>query len=814
MSGWWSDCRTPSLKWPTRLLSPLAMLLLCAAAVAAGRPAPFVFIHGLQGPDAAAVARSLGCNTIYLDLPVDAPDRLDTVRELIGEARSEKLRVIVGLPTKLGFEGAVSARNAQYASSVTDWLATVIGALADEPGIDAWATDHYLERDLSLSDADFRAFITEQYGGVDTVNATWGSRFILPGEITRESARAVDAEQVHGVGRASIDVAEYERDAFRDVMALWADTIRTLDPERTLMTGRIALYRSLSAIPDSYDVVQPHMPPDVLEPDVVTHNVHAVEMARRGGRFDVIPWLRTPLPPSDAYSNQSLYGWVLEAGLRGAVGVGLEDWSRVAEPWVRNNIVDQLAAALAQSPFVGDVPKPCAAVIHQPYEGGREFFGAPAYGYIGGFTAADLAGLAYNYRLGHVFGGLDYLDTEEIKDRDLSSYSVIFAPTCLSLPPEAVAALTDYVEAGGALFADLGLGAREAKTWSPVQSPLATLLGIAGAREPEDRFGGFRAGEPHPAFPSVTRGMEARGTFVPGQAVTRSMGQMSRHSFEGAATLMKGYPFQGPTWFIRPSPGAIPLTTESVRYDDGQQPYFLGLTVRSFGAGLTVFAPFSAWSYWPPGDDLHAAVHGDLLARRARYRLASKLLVDGRVGLSGSEDWLHLYSRADTSSVQVLSAAADHRASLGATCTFSAAQRDARGARNGVVRLEVELQAGQMRHCESVPVRLRPEVGDCAARIVAYGPGLMMLDVGGHGSVWGRERRGSPERFFGGTPTRIRVSIDDELYEVEPGSVHEVTLVHGREESETMNVTADHRGRLDFWLSTAGGRLSVSPRGD
>ncbi|HCA46473.1 MAG TPA: hypothetical protein DEP45_03650 [Armatimonadetes bacterium] len=305
--------------------------------------------------------------------------------------------------------------------------------------------------------------------------------------------------------------------------------------------------------------------------------------------------------------------------------------------------------------------------------------------------------------------------------------------------------------------------------------------------------------------------MEARGLFVPSEGINTSVGHMTQRRFEGAVTEARSYAFQGPSWYIRPASNAVPLATQGVRFDGEQRPHFMGLTVTTVGSGLTVFAPFSAWSWWPPDDPLHAAVHCDLLSRRARYRLISSLLVDPAVSISGSDDWLHLFRRAGEGRVEVLAGAADHRAFLGATTRFSAAERTAEGARSGMVRLSVDLPTRSLRHCEALPLRLRPEEGECQARIGAYSRGLLMMEVGGNGATWGRERRGDPERFYGGSATAIRVTVDSGLYPVEPGSTHQVTLLEGRERSNAMTVVADHRRRLDLWITAASGRVEIYP---
>ncbi len=790
----------------------LCLAALAASAFAADRPGPFVYVYGLQGPGAAATARAIGCNALYYDLPDDAPLRLDEVRALIAEAAGQGLQVIVGLRTKLGGEFRVSARDPEYVAAASEWIEAVVGGLRGTPGIAGWATDHYLERNVRTGEDDFRAFLLERYGSMAALNAAWGTDYGRIDAVTRARARELDDDQVYGIGRPSVDVAECERATFHDVMALWADCVRRADPDTPLLTGRISLYRSLTAIPGTYDVVQVHMPPDILEPDLLTHNVHAVSMARRGGRFEVIPWLRVPLPPSEAYSGLALTRWVLEAGLRGAVGVCLEDYQRMSEQApVFNNTVYQLSAALGQAPFGGDPPAPPAAVIYEPYAGGHQFAGTPAYGYMTDYPVNDLAALAFGYRLGTVLGGLDYLCPEDLVDADLDRYGAILAPACLSLPPAVVAALGDWVERGGALFGDLGAGMVEGGSWEPAAGPLAGLFGISASLDPSDRFGSFTVGEAHPALPSVSIGMEAAGTFVPRQPQGLSMGHVRRYTFQGTATEMKGYAFYGPSWYVHPRTGVIPLATEAVRFDDQQRPYFLGLTVARVGHGLAVFAPFPCWSYWPPEDALHAAVHGDLIARRARYRLVGPALIDAGMGLAGTDDAVRLLSRGAATGAEVLAAAADHRVYLGATCTFSATSRSADGQRSGTALLAVEVTPGGMAHCEAIPVRVRPETGQAHARAAVYAPGLVMLDVGGTGAQWGRARRDGPIGFHGGVPTRVRFGIDDGAYPIEPGSQHTVTLEEGREQPQRLTVTADHRGRLDFWLTVTGGRLSVAP---
>ena len=791
----------------------VATVILAALPVRADardRLGPLVFAHGLQGRDAALTATELGCNAIYFDLPLDAPVLLPSVRAFIAEAHDAGLSVIVGLRTSLGEQYPVRPSSPEYVSAMREWVAAVVTALRDEPGVIGWATDHDLERAISFSDPDFRDYLMRVHGSLAELNDSWGSRFVNLAEVGRAGVRERDLDWPFGVGRATVDLADYRRSVFHDLMQLWAEEIRRHDQEHLLFSGRIARYRGLTAVPYSYDVVMPFMSPDLLERDLLTHNVQGVQIARRGGQFEVIPWLRVPVSPSQAFTQNRLVTWMAEAGMRGAVGACLEDWSRISgTPRTRQGVTDQIRAALGQAPFPDQAPTPAAAVIYSPYAGGPKKRGTP-YGYLPEFDDADLAALAYQYRGGTVFGGLDYLTVDDLDRTDLDRYSVILAPLCLSLPESSADALRSYLRDGGALVADIGLGMYQAGTWSPDAGPLAPQLGLASALPIETRFGGFRVGVPHPQLPSVLKGAGAGGLFTVGRTQDISGSRASGRAFTGAADQLKGYPFQGPSCFVSLRTGAIPLATMSVRYDDERRPHFLGLIVNEVGDGLTVFATFPMWTYWPVDDALHGALHLDLIRRRATYRLLEPGLLPGMVQVSGSPDEVHLLNRGGGARVQILAGAADHRAFLGCISVFSAAAVDASGRRTGRVRLNVELPAGSLTHLQALPLRLRPTRGECCARVSCYSPGLISMDVGGQGATW-RSRRGQPPTFEDGAITQIRFGVESGAYVIAPGSKHLITWRQPHEEPRSTTGVADHRGQLDFALSLAGGQVGIEP---
>ncbi|MFW5868792.1 MAG: hypothetical protein ACOCX2_13295, partial [Armatimonadota bacterium] len=224
------------------ILAALAAIVLglalptLATAAEDTRPEPMIFMTGLHGPDAVRTIRAINqdypsLNTLYYDLPEDAPLKLDEIRSHIRQAAQADLRVIVGLRTKLGRAHQISARNDRYVDALREWLQAVVGGLAGTDGITAWATDHDLERDIAYTDEQFQAFLLERHGSLAAINAGWDTDLRMLGELTRQKADELDHDQTHGVGRPSIDLAEYQRNAFRDVMALWTREVRRLDPD-------------------------------------------------------------------------------------------------------------------------------------------------------------------------------------------------------------------------------------------------------------------------------------------------------------------------------------------------------------------------------------------------------------------------------------------------------------------------------------------------------------------------------------------------------------------------------------------------------
>lgn len=769
---------------------------LCAAPGAPRPGGPFTFVYGLETMGDLAVVRDLSLNTLYLDLrPADLAD-LEPCRTLIRAAHGEGLQVIVGLPTTEPVAGRVSPCDTPYRESVREIITAAVGRLRSEPGVTAWATGHSLERTLKYSDQDFRTYLQLGYPSLNDLNASWGSNLQTWMQVTMDSARASDAAQPYGVGRASIDLADYQVWAFGEVMRDWLETIRGLDPDRPVLTGRITLYRSLASIPEGYDVVCVSMPPDVLETDLYAHNVHALDLARRGGKFRVLQVLRCPHPSSAAYATDAFRDWVQLAALHGSVGIAVEDWNLLSVAYageVRQEGHRRLTEALRETanlPF-GVQPQPTAAVLYEPYAEGQQVTNQPIYGYLRGLLPGEPSSLIYALRLGTRYGLVDYLTLHDLADADLRRYGVVMAPACLKLGLAEAELLASYVRSNGAVLADLGLGLYLSNSWLQLPEPWMEVFGLQWIGNLEGKAGDLTVATRVPELPSVQPGMRSRGVAMPQQ---RGEGL---HRSTALATERRPFSVLGETAEGRAAADAIAFAHLGLRFDEQRQAYFRGLIANRYGAGLALFATHTLWSRWSLTDPLSQALHGDLLARRAQYALTQTGLLQENLHFAGGADDVLLFNRERSAQVaEVLAFGAEGLAYQGGCTQFTAAPTQV-GLPPGTARLLALVPGRATVHLQRRPVLVQPFVGEAMVQLVEYTPQRVELVVGGADATvrsW-RDRR---LEIVATRPCDVRLLLRHGAYAVRPGSRHTVTLTWRGGKSQTATLVASAEGELDL----------------
>ena len=784
---------------------PLLLAVLFCVPAHAGKPGPYLFMYGLCGFDEAPrTARALGLNTLYIDLPSDAPNQLADIKNEARAAKKAGLVVILGLPTTLSDAYKCSPYNRIYTRTVTEWITATVTGLKDIPNLVGWGTGHDLETCISYTDDDFRTYLRGAYPSIDDLNASWGKQFPNWSGVSMELTAAVDLGQPFDVGRATVDLADYKRNTYSQIMALWAQAIRAADPEPShwLFTGRIPLYRSLMSVPDGYNVVCPSAPIDGLEKDPRTHNVHAVDMARRGGKFQAIPTLRFALPPSELYRDGVLRTWIREAGLHGAIGVGLQDFERLNALTRLDDAVKRLGEdvreGLKGATFACE-PKPSIAFLYEPYAAGALVGTQPVYGHIVKLIEGEPENPYYAFRTGTAFGPTDYIALEDLPLKDLSSYGLIIAPMALRIPDVVGKQLTDYSFNGGTILADIGLGMYEAGTWKHPPASMVRIFGELTLENLKSLAGELTVGEPNRYFPSLVPGMAAKGTFA--------------MQAKGGTVGGKRYAISGWSGQTLLPPGASVVAHFNHFFGKDKRPRFSGILGIPTGAGLTAFATHRLWAYWLPDDPMYMAFHYDLCSRGARGQVLGEGLWAGAVEASFGEQAAYLFNTTKRElSANVAMFDTGDRAYTNAFTSFTAALHDIIGRRAGTVVLTVDLPPQRISECHSIPLTVQPYAGEAHVLLDDYSPQQVAFHIAGDGAGI-NTRREAKEVFTKAAVTRVRVTLSAGVYSVAPGSRHQVTLVPDRGDTVTDTLTADDEGRLQFSQDITRAAVTITPAG-
>ncbi|MCS6860970.1 MAG: beta-galactosidase [Abditibacteriales bacterium] len=529
--------------------------------------------------------KKAGFNTVYVDVrwvrSQEVPKVIAEARRLAALAEMQGLYVIYGIecvPTITPTAVRVAPDEDAYVRPLREWIAYVVEELSDTPNLIGWGTQHTPSALITHDDVGFQRWLRETYRTTEALNRAWGTKDVQFDTVTMAAAVQWDAQnKPGGLGLATMEVALYRWTTFTRLMQLWANLIRSKDRKRLLVTGRLNDYKSIISVPDNYDVIVPAVYPSDAEPDIQTHNAHAVDMARQANQFIAVPTLMTRGAGQGVLSFASQRAlWMREMAMHGAAGIAFQDWN------------DFGADAHARA----DIAREIADLTSTPLAEGAVVNGRTLYGFGPGISLDEPNNLFLSYRRGMKFGQVDYLSHEGLLRADLRRYSTILAPLAFHLSPLAQMRLTEFVAGGGVLVADLGAGMIQAGgDLRQLPEPLQGLFGVFGIAGFASASRNLTVEATHPLFPSLRLYATTSGALPNGAA------------------------FAPPLGFALRAPDAVNLGY--LHRTTSGRALSVTLGVYQVGAGFAIYAPFRLWSHWLPPHRLYEEFHGDLFHRNA-----------------------------------------------------------------------------------------------------------------------------------------------------------------------------------------------------
>ncbi|UCH33756.1 MAG: hypothetical protein JSV65_14465, partial [Armatimonadota bacterium] len=522
-----------------------------------GRPTPLFWAVGLSDPSDLGAYASLGLNAVEIVIARPSAETWEAAEGIAGAATARGMYVLVTLtpPKELtrgpvrGFR--VSPLDAAYREAVRAYLRPVVERGGELPGLVAWVVEGVDADSLPYSAADFAEYLLRWHGGLAAVRRAWGTAIGDAAGITESFVAELDSRKPLGVGRASLDLARYRSEVYRELLDVWAQEIRRLDSKHVVLAGRQRSYRAAISVPATCDGMLLGLYPDVAEDDLATHNVHGVDVARRGNQFAALPVLKL----SAARSGAQAASWIAQAVLHGAAGIGFAHWRDIRANEALRRDVRAALLVTHELRLCPRVPAATAAFLYEPWAAGGFAGGRPLYGWLTGASVSEPGALFRALGRGTAFGQVDYLSESSLADVRLDRYGAIVAPLALSLGSFAQAALVGYVSRGGTLLADLGVGFDDTASVTRLPRQLGELFGVRSVPGELQGPVSFIAMTQHPRFPSLRREL-------------------------GTASAANPAKFDPPISYVGLWAGAAPVLAEW-----SSAPAFAGIMARPYGKG-------------------------------------------------------------------------------------------------------------------------------------------------------------------------------------------------------------------------------------
>jgi len=548
-----------------------------------GTPTPLLFARGPVREEDYDAYKDTGFNALVFAVRDPSDEAIADLDVQIRKAQAKGFFLILALAPKS--LPPMSPRGETYRTAVRDFIHEV-GKLRAYPRLVAWMVEAVPSDGVPEFDADFIGYLTDTYTTLDALNEAWGSEFENWRQATPAAATAQDAQKPGGIGRALVDLARSRRETYRDLLTIWANEVRIADPVHPILAGAVRDFRAVISIPSDYAGVVEELQPNLAGGDTATHNVHGVDMGRRGGRMAPLPILATRALPAE------LTDWMRLMALHGACGIGFDAWSDLVLNEPRRRAIRAAVDSLTGDGLLPLRPVPALAVLYEPFQPGPGDKTRGSYGYLPSAFPGPAALFTLLGR-GTRYGLVDYLSQEDLTRVSLDPYALLIAPQAYSLTLIERQAVLAFVGRGGRLMADLGFGFDEAgDNVGEMPADLRELFGLPLAYTVQTANTNFWTWG-NQQFADLGVGLPAHGNGPEGQ------------------------PFSGPVAFYNlPYPDLLVLGAQQMGI------VFSGILVSPpRGTGLAVFGMTWLWQYWLPGDPVFDALHMDLIGLNVRSML-------------------------------------------------------------------------------------------------------------------------------------------------------------------------------------------------
>ena len=720
-----------------------------------GTPTVLTWARGVQAPEELDQYAALGLNTVCVELGGVSEAQLARAPSLAAGAEERGLLVVIALRAGMlrdgaGNELAIDPGSEGYAQAVEAFVTAAVEGVGEHPRLIAWAVEAVPPANVTIDDAGFISYLRKWYASLNALNGSWGTTYTQWDGMTLDAARDVDSGLPYGIGRASVDSASYREVAYADALSLWARVIRAADPRRLILAAALPDYRSMASVPAAFDGMVLETYPTTAEADWETHNVQAVDIARRANRFAAVQTLEVSAETTEAEAAS----WAGLALAHGATGVAFSSWSAVRDseglrsalPWIARMVVEQGYPV---------VPRAQMAVVYEPVAGGAMMRGRALYGYLDGVTPGSPTNLFAAARWGSRYGLLDVVRSDDLVEVDLSQYGMIIAPMVFYLTDKSQLALHNYVLRGGVLVVDAGIGMYQAE--GRTDSMPSVIREILGLRYLD--LGGL--GQEGATRGEVIYG-ETYDPAAPTETVPLAPGQEGKETDPALTRFV-----QGMELFLTQADVAQYLGEDFVSDDEA------GFRVKGLGKGFAVYSPEFLYDNWDASYADFNDFHDRVFAHGSDLEITEPEGMWPGVAATFCEGWSVGVASPYGVPTSVLARGAGNQmywVPSGAVRLYSAATGD---------RVELLFPGWPLARAVTVPIYVWPlaEEGVAAVSVVRYDRDGIELVLNG---TWNAARvQGGEVEMVGGEATPVAIEVKSGRYRVSPDSVHRVVVQQG-----------------------------------